>query len=259
MLEKMRNVFATSLVSTMTIAVFAVAQPALASLDIDGTPWSLEFDGAGHPADQGWQTFNYNSGTYNDDYKLGTGNLVGWLTSNGNPGGQIGKDPNTVLTKEAGWTVEWRMVTLATQTLLGVQMINDSNSMLRLDYSPTSITLRDGYPVDPGNTSQTASVDWSNFAEHTFRLVRQPAASAVDLYIDDNPLSAAQVSPLGLESFNPAIADSGNVNSIYMQDSRFEASYDFYRFHSGATIPVPEPASLALLSLGGMAMLRRKR
>lgn len=98
--------------SVMTIALLVVTQPALASVDIDGTPWDMEFDGVGHPAAQGWQTFGYSSSTYKADFKLGTGALEGWHTSNGNAGGGIGKVPNTVLRVCARLTPQIESITV---------------------------------------------------------------------------------------------------------------------------------------------------
>lgn len=245
-----------SLTATFVASLFAATVPAWASLDIDGTAWTKEFDGSGNPTSQGWITYAFNSSTYTTDRKLLANppyytDGVDWLTTDGNVNGLVGAEGvGNGLTKAGGWTVEWRMLSIAgTQVRNSVIYVDDDvSSGARIDFGNNSVTLRDGWT----GTSQTVALTLTNCTEHTYRLVRQPNSSTVELYLDNNLASPAASVAL----FGPT---NDNNNRVYFADSVYEASYDFFRFHSGATTAVPEPASLALVTLSGLALLRRSR
>ena len=230
-----------------TLLLHAGAGPAmagtLATPDIDGTPWDLSFDGIDLPTlppePGGFVNIAMNSSQYNADYNIGLGHLLGWLTSNGNPGGSYGvAHPTVTLQKALGWTVEWNFVTYNTQTIQSVFAFNDDSHMIRIDYAPNTVTLRDGYPEAGGGTgSVSATVDMSDISvAHTFRLVRQPDSDTIELYIDNDFSSpAAQITPFFV--VNPIYADESNLNSIHLQSSIYEMSLDWIGLHAGATPP----------------------
>lgn len=235
------------------LSILAVVQTAPASLDIDGTPWHLEFDGTGNPAAQGWTTYNFTSSTYAQNTKYLTNppysqTGVDWLSTVGNAGGLIGSESvSNGLTKAGGWTVEWRMLSIAgTQVRNNVIYVDDDTSSgARIDFGNNSVTLRDGWT----GTSQTVALTLTNSTEHTYRLVRQPNSNTVELYIDNNFGAAAA----SITLFGPT---NDNNNRVLWGDSVYEGSYDFFRFHSGATTGIPEPTSLALLALGSLSLMR---
>ena len=247
---------------TAMFAVLFLAAPAMAA-DWDGTPWDREWDCTGGPPEleaAGFTHYNsWNSGRFNDNYNLAVAHVTGWVTGNGNGGGGIGIEwPYYGLTKAAGWTVEWKVVTANYQDMGNILVINDDSHMARIRYNVDEVTLADGYPVAGGGTGGVSTyVDLTGLSEHTFRLVRQPGSDTIELYIDWDLSYALQITPFFV--INPIYADESNLNSVSGFDSLWEASWDFLRLHSGATI-TPEPVTLLVLALGGLAALvRRKR
>lgn len=242
------------MLSIAAAAILTATAPAWATLDVDGTPWTLEYDGVGLPTggSGNFDNIAMNSSQYNSNDKFTVGDqFPGWLTANGNPGGTFGKPyPYAGLNRASGWTFEWKSASIAgTQVLSNVHEINDSDSMLRIDYGANQITLRDGYPGSGGGgMTSVASVNLAGQAEHTFRLTRQPNSPTVELYIDGNYATpAAQVTPFSYaDGFNPALADATNLNSMYLGNSAYENAYDFVRMHGGATpVATPPPPSTA--------------
>lgn len=233
--------------------------PALATLDFDGTPWVLEYDGVGLPTGgaTNFDAISMNSSQYNPNDKFTGGDAFpGWLTANGNPGGMFGKNTYTGLTKSTGWTFEWKSVSNGgAQVTSNVHQINDNDSLLRIDYGANQITLRDGYPGSAGGgMTSTAALNLAGGAEHTFRLVRQAGSSTVELYVDGNfTTPAAQITPFSYaQGFNNVVADSGNLNSMHLGNSLYENAYDFVRLHGGSTpvATVPPPSTAAAWQVG---------
>ena len=240
---------------TAMIAVLFLAVPARAGLDWDGTPWDEEFDGTGDPTAQGWTM----SGSTNYDWntKHGDGNPIGgtpgWLHANGNVGSTVKVVPSN-LTEAAGWTVEWRFFPAdlgspqpATNYVVLI-IDNSRRAFVNYDQSAGTVTLWD--PEGVGTV--TVALDLTGNVERTYRLVKQPASATVDLYIDWGASPAASLA-LAYKSSTP-------LNTLLsFAESDLEASWDFWRVHSGAT-GVPEPATMLVLALGGLAALvRRKR
>ncbi len=252
------------------IAVFAVlvmVGSASASFDVDGTPWDVEWDDGNDPTAQGWNATVLSGLQLNT--RIGGGGVgatPGWLTAAGSAGGHVVKNPVTTNTKAAGWTAEWRMFTHAgfEQGLVtDVIAFNDDTNMIRIDYdaSTDTVVLRDGMPPSAGGTSDNVSIvlhdGSSTEVVHVYRLVREAGSDTVELYIDNDFSSpAAQITlvPIALPH-----ADAGNLNSVLWGKSLLESSWDYFRFHSGATTTIPEPASLALIGLGGLMILGRRR
>ena len=238
-----------TLLATM-LAILILAVPAmagtLAGTDIDGTPWDWSFDGIDFPTlppeTGGFVNIAMNSSQYNGDYKIGFGHLLGWLTSNGNPGGSYGL-PNILIapgppsvsqvypgfTKATGWTLEWNFVNYNTQTVSNVFSAHDDVGGVAIDFAPNLVTIRDGL----GSDSASIAVDMSDITvAHTFRVVRLPDSPTVELYVDNDWGNPVSVTPT--VAAWPA-ADGGNVNYLSLQTSSFEASLDWVGLHTGAT------------------------
>ena len=226
--------------------------------------WDVSWDCTG-PANSGAglaafpQSGGINSSTYNPDDKFtGGDSFPGWLTANGNPGGLLYRvfdtsPPPNPITKAGGWTVQWGTIMAGGGTEAEQVSFSDDIDEISVRYTLTGVQLK----TLGANTSAVAPVTTTE--EHTYRLVRQAASDTVELYLDENESAIA--------SFTPQCVgcDGGNRNNIYWAPSagplpnRMEAAWDFMQFHSGATAPIPEPTTLALLGLGGLFLLRRSR
>ena len=193
--------------------------------------WDVEFTGDGLPTNQGWKG-DANSSQFATDIP------PGFLLAVGNPGGGF----NKVLagyTKAHGWTLEWALKAINLHQLPSAQDVvafNDDTSVLSIRYARDSVTLKD-HLKDTG-----ASVALNLEDYHIYRLVRQPGSATVELYIDNHPKAALSITPAALA---PPFADAGNLDSVGWGNSLFQARWDFFRYHSGATVPTAGPTDEA--------------
>ena len=197
-----------------------------------GEKWDVEFTGDDLPVDakQGW-TGSANAGQFSPNYP------PGFLLANGNPGGGFNR-PLAGYTKAAGWTVEWAMGVKAHWLTPGqlpspqdVVVFNDDTSSLSVRYTKDSVILKD----HTGANAATLALDFTGY--HIYRLVRQPGSKTVELYVDNNAKPVL--------SITPAASNAGNLNSVGWGNSLFQAMWDFFRFHIGATVPTADPAAKA--------------
>jgi hypothetical protein len=84
---------------------------------------------------------------------------------------------------------------------------------------------------------------------HLYELVSAPSASKADLYVD-GVLRISNIPSLGNSSYTGIYWGSGDSVGTGSAD------YNLVRL---ATLPVPEPATLSLLGLGGAMLLRNRR
>ncbi|MDP7397628.1 MAG: hypothetical protein QF541_12220 [Lentisphaeria bacterium] len=236
-LLNVRNLVAAgALISSLVVAVFP-GQAQTQKTEI----WDMEFTGKGDPRDAGFKGRTVNSATYNP-YDKFTGNDVfpGWMTANGNPGGSFYKNSENRNTRADGWTAEWRLSVERNGQGLALNF-NDDTSLVKVIYDApaNTVTLEDYLIGLDGNTqSVSVSTTIGERAVHTYRLVRQPASPTVELYIDNDPAAVASITPW------PA-ADHGNegqLEQVIFAHSPLNAAWDFFRYHSGATIPGAKPA-----------------
>ena len=104
------------------------------------------------------------------------------------------------------------------------------------DAPANTVTLEDYLIGVDGNTqSVTVPVDLDNRADHTYRLVRQPDSLTVELYIDNDPVAVASITPWPAADHG----DAAQLNRVRFAHSRLNAAWDFFRYHRGATVPRP--------------------
>ena len=246
---------------TFLAAIFATLMlvvPAQASLDIDGTPFNLEWDGDytnGDMTAAGFNSINWSSSFFGNNWIIGepgTGwghAAAGWLTFTGNPGGWIGNNSTAAYSKAGGWTAVASFVTYDYAQTNDVLSVNDDTNNIKVRFVQGGIGL-----VDPaGGSTDMAVVDTAYPGIHTFRVVRQPGSATVELYYDDMTLGnhVAQITPVG--------SGVDGLNSVWMPGATaFESSWDYFGMHDGAT--VPEPATMLVLAIGGgLVLLGRRR
>lgn len=93
-------------------------------------------------------------------------------------------------------------------------------------------------------------------ASHTVRVAFDGSDSLFYVYLDDNLLNPAGQAPLS--PFANGDLNLGDFASSTFGDD-LDIDVENISFTDGAFAPVPEPSSTALLGLGGMALLLRRR
>ena len=185
--------------------------------------WDIHFSGDGLPDPRVWKG-HPNSMKFHIDLP------PGFLLAVGNPGADFHRSL-TGCTKAAGWTVEWGMKAETLHQLpapLDLVSFRDDTNALALRYTKTSVTLKDHLP-DSG-----ATLDLKLDEYHLYRLVRQPGSDTVELYIDNRPEPALAFAPAACELPD---CDANNMNRVLWGNSVFQARWDFFRYHKGATTP----------------------
>ena len=185
--------------------------------------WDIQFSGDGHPGSEGWAG-DANSMMFHTDLP------PGFLLAVGNPGGSFHR-PLTGYTKAAGWTVEWGIKACNLHQLpapLDLVGFTDDTNALTLRYTKNSVILKDHLP-DSGTALDLKLDDY-----YLYRLVRQPGSATVELYIDNRPQPALGFAPAACDLPD---CDANNLNRVRWGNSVFQARWDFFRYHKGATIP----------------------
>ena len=185
--------------------------------------WDIQFSGDGLPDSEIWKG-HPNSMKFHIDLP------PGFLLAVGNPGGEFHR-PVSGCTKATGWTVEWGMKAETLHQLpapLDLVSFRDDTNAVALRYTKTSVTLKDHLP-DSG-----ATLDLKLDEYHLYRLVRQPGSDTVELYIDNRPEPALAFAPAACELPH---CNVNNINRVQWGNSVFQARWNFFRYHKGATIP----------------------
>ena len=151
--------------------------------------------------------------------------------------------------------------------LLAVAMPLGSNfyGQTRPGAGPASLDV--AITVDPpvhrlndGATSAANSIDfqlpvgWDPTVMNIYRAVAETDGT-VDVYLNNDPISVATFSPR-----TPSFGGGHGISLGPSANLSGPIQFDYVRLASGAFVPViPEPASLAFLSLGGLMLLRRRQ
>ena len=218
---------------TRTVLVAAVNLSLAGSAQVGGLEiWDLDFSGSGNPDLVLTESTGINSSTYIFDSRFTAprGTVPGWLTVSGNPGGLLRKD-FTSNTKAGGWTAEWGLKGHPAAVLPSTNVVQfaDDTNLINIRYQENQVQLFGA----AGRSSAPVNLDVRQ--NHTYRLVRQPSSSTVELYIDNNTSPAVALTPdLG-----------GNLNRIVAGPSHFESAFDFIRYKSGASLPSPPTPTAA--------------
>jgi hypothetical protein len=220
-----------------------------------GSAWAEMWDGSGNPATVLTDSYGINSGTYNFDDEFTNGDLSpGIMTANGNGGGMLRKD-NALGTRDEGWFFEWRSRIISDTYVLNATNYagggDDTNNwQLKITTPGDGTGTFNLLSYGASNVSSGESAPVANIHEwHTFRVWTNPDSDTMKLAVD-----GAVVQTLDVVLCELPGCDGGNLNFVSFAPSQIEQAIDYISW--GA---VPEPASLGLLSLGGLALLGRRR
>lgn len=144
---------------------------------------------------------------------------------------------STELVNSSGWFIEWRVDSQATSGTFGVGLYaNDSAGGVQLSIDPTGWSSWNG-----GSGSYAAGY-------HTFLLTRAAGGSDFQLQVDGGAATTvSQYVPWG----GASAMQWGDVSSA----NSGQAVWDYVAVNGA----VPEPASLSMLALGGLMLVRRRR
>ena len=253
------------------------APDSAATFDGDGT----QFDGwLYNPAEPGFGVQNaadvwtFNGGI-GEMRGIGSGSAWSWYGLPSAFGGNANAFPGGA---QEGFTIEWRVKVNVTG--------NDAQQRIGVNLNTLSGTGGDPYGIQvhfsdqPGNeTNQIINtlatkgkvatpeayatpVTDGNF--HTYRLTLdpmdlsggQPPTVNGNLYVDGNPTPLA--ADWGIATAAGDATGRADVGYISGSPGPFSADWDFFRAHVGAT-PAPEPATLALVAIGALGLIQRRR
>ena len=154
------------------------------------------------------------------------------------------------------WSVDVKAMLEAGTNLLitarGLQGAGPADFSMIIDQAAGAI--KTGAPG--GGPSTPIAFDMSN-GFHTYRMTKEDlgdGTSEVLFYVD---------SGTPIATWTPTIGAGGNEMTLKTSAGSYAdgavALVDHFRYQPGKVLPLPEPASLALLGLGGLAIMMRRR
>ncbi len=151
-----------------------------------------------------------------------------------------------------GFVLRARIRALAGGAVSGnaVEYAGDGTN-LNVRYLLNVVVDTDGTAIVTVNVNGTTTFDTGSTGYVLYELVYDPGTNNADLYIDGVE-QVSDIAPLA----------SLNLNRFYFGDNQSDvlssANYNLAEFQTGQKL-IPEPASLALLGLGTLIAVRRRR
>jgi hypothetical protein len=288
-----------TLICALTVVLATLfSGSAFAALDHDSTPWDFVADfstngdfpdgaatvGADGTQYDGWQYYDGvdfgNSSP--EDIPGGSANPTGnakWLMSGGigtenplaNGYGFFNINPN--YTPNSGFTVEWRMKVLTAN--------NGADDKISMQVTTAEvsdraygwiITYSDQPDLGNGQNQVIAERGGEVFALDTrsdfvtYRLVLDPQNIPAGVAPGTWMTAEAQLYADGVllgDVTGPLLSGSNRSDFGRLSGSNYAgvigADWDYVQLHTGGTAAIPEPASIALIGLGALMMIKRRR
>ena len=126
-----------------------------------------------------------------------------------------------------------------------------------IEVGRTGYVFGAGTVIDPATILAPFALTQSNVGFHTYRIAYDDVASEIFIYRDNVLLN---INGVGIAN----ATNLGNVSSTFIGDYSSGLAGDWELDYlaldtTGAFAPVPEPSSTALLGLGGLALILRRR
>lgn len=216
----------------------------------------LNHTGTNDPDTEGWSGFN--TGLAGNVVAGDTDEEAHWGVFRAASNGATGYSGNVAaasFTDPSGWTATWRVKAIETADLLGVALAvadGQDNWMFVLADGDEGLANGIHQFQDGSGTAQISSIDPTD-GYHWYQMLYNPGTDDVSAYIDGSfvtTLTRASAPNLALERIQFGGLQSGIGEA--------DAHYAFAQLETGHRI-VPEPASFALIGIGGLMLLKRRR
>ena len=242
------------MVLVMATAVMSGTTTVLGQATTDSATWEFKYEGdvlppANTPA---MTEFNYTyaNSTFSNTVGGGVLTLLTNAGSEPNTGNGYKSVSNFLSNASVGSSIEFR-VRLVSGSGIGVKHRGASSDFGMSINSDNTITCGSGGGCQPPPDTVplpngVVASDW-----HIYRSTRDGGTGIINFYIDNDPTPI--LGPL-------TGANAGTAIAFQLFGGPGEAKVDYFRAtNMGAFPSIPEPATLGLMSLGGLLALRRRR